>query len=82
MIIPSVYGWIAVLGLIIGFIILARYWIRKAVSTEAALERETRAHLEAERIAKEYGRVADIRSRDLGDIPGIIVRDVDGKRGT
>lgn len=80
--IPAVYGWLGVIALIIGFIILVRYWIRKSANTEAALERETRARLEAERMAKEYGRVADIRSRNLGDTPGVIVRDVDGKRGT
>ena len=73
--IPSAYGWAALAALLIGFIVLARYWIRTAVSTEAALERETRARLEAERIAKEHQRVADIRTRPLGD--GTIVRDVD-----
>ncbi len=73
--VPSVYGWLGVIALGIGFIILVRYWIRKAVSTEAELERVTRARLEAERIAEEYKRVADIRSRDLGS--GIVVRDVD-----
>ena len=73
--IPSAYGWAALAALLIGFIVLARYWIRTAVSTEAALERETRARLEAERIGKEHQRVADIRSRPLGD--GTILRDVD-----
>ncbi len=72
---PSVYGWAALAALLIGFIVLVRYWIRKAVSTEAELERVTRARLEAERIAEEYKRVADIRTRPLGS--GIIVRDVD-----
>jgi len=72
--VSSVYGWAALAALLIGFIILVRYWIRKAVSTEAALERETRARLEAERIAKEHQRVADIRGRPLGD--GTILRDV------
>ena len=75
--IPSAYGWAALAALLIGFIILIRYWIRKAVSIEAALERETRARLEAERMAKEYGRVAEIRARDLGATPGVIVRDID-----
>jgi len=73
--IPSAYGWAALAALLIGFIVLARYWIRTAVSTEAALERETRARLEAERIGKEHQRVADIRSRPLGS--GIVVRDTD-----
>ena len=80
--IPAVYGWLGVIALLIGFVVLVRYWIRRAVSTEAALERETRARLEAERLAKEYGRVAEIRSRDLGEHPGLIVRDVDRKSGT
>lgn len=73
--VPAVYGWLGVIGLLIGFIILVRYWIRKSVSTEAELERVTRARLEVERIAEEYKRVADIRARPLGD--GTILRDVD-----
>lgn len=76
------YGWAVVIALLIGFVILVRYWIRKAVSTEAALERETHARLEAERIGKEHARVAEIRTRDLGGTPGVVVRDVEGKRGT
>ena len=78
--IPAIYGWLGAIALAIGFVILARYWIRKAVSTEAALERETQARLDAERKAKEHERVAEIRNRDLGTTPGRELRDVE-KRG-
>ena len=73
--IPAVYGWVAAIGLLVGFSLWLYYRIRKSANTEAALERETRARLEAERIAKEHARVADIRTRPLGD--GVILRDVD-----
>jgi len=73
--IPAVYGWVAAIGLLVGFSLWLYYRIRKSANTEAALERETRARLEAERIAKEHQRVADIRSRPLGS--GIVVRDTD-----
>ena len=79
--IPAVYGWVAAIGLLIGFSLWLYYRIRKSATTEAALERETRARLEAERIAKEHQHVADIRARPLACPWGTELRDVDKQSG-
>lgn len=62
---PSVYGWAAVLALLIGGTILIRYWIRRGASAEAQVERETQDRLDAERKAKEHEAVANVERRDL-----------------
>lgn len=78
---PAVYGWAVVVLALIGFFVWLRWVIRRGASTEAELERETRARLDAERKAKEHEAVAEVRGRDLGADPGFRVQRKDKRAG-
>ena len=75
--IPFLIQAAALLAIIILLLGICIWWIKQRVNAGVQLEREVRERLAAERKAAAHAAVSDVRNRNLGPVPGIVVRDVE-----